>query len=55
MVRANEGFLEGNKIHLYGNVAITNIYGNIFGEQAVLDLDTGNASIKKSSGVVERK
>lgn len=54
VVRANSGFFEKQKIYLSGNVVIANEYGEIFGNQAELDLETGDVSIKASSGVVQK-
>lgn len=40
------------KVEAYGNVIISREIGDIFGEKAELDLNTGMISINKSSGVV---
>lgn len=42
----------GGKVVAYGNVIISRDIGNVFGERAELDLETGKVSIRKSSGVV---
>jgi lipopolysaccharide export system protein LptA len=44
--------LKGNKVTVHGNVAISNVGGDVFGDVAVLDVDTGDVSVSKSSGVI---
>jgi lipopolysaccharide assembly outer membrane protein LptD (OstA) len=51
-IRANSGVLSGNKVTVRGNVAISNASGDVFGDVAVLDVDTGDISVSKSSGVI---
>ncbi|MDR2267828.1 MAG: LPS export ABC transporter periplasmic protein LptC [Holosporaceae bacterium] len=51
-IRADSGVLKGNKVTVRGNVAISNANGDVFGDVAVLDVDTGDVSISKSSGVI---
>lgn len=46
-------YKNSNKVIALGNVVISKEQGDIFGEEAELDLNTENVVIKKSSGVVE--
>jgi lipopolysaccharide export system protein LptA len=51
-IRANKGILENDLIRVFGNVAISNEHGNVFGSAATLDTKTGDVSLDKSSGIV---
>ncbi|GHU16981.1 hypothetical protein FACS189472_03230 [Alphaproteobacteria bacterium] len=51
-IRSSSGVLRDNKIMASGSVAISSPEGDIFGETAVFDINTGGISVSKSSGVV---
>lgn len=46
-------YKNSNKVIASGNVVISKEQGDIFGEEAELDLNTENVVVKKSSGIVE--
>lgn len=51
-MKSNSGVLKNNKIIAHGNVVISHCNGNIFGDNAELDLITNSISIKNSNGVL---
>ncbi|GHU11244.1 hypothetical protein FACS189449_02300 [Alphaproteobacteria bacterium] len=51
-IHSNRGVLRDNKVTAFGNVVISRPDGDVFGETAVFDVNTGNISIDKSSGIV---
>ncbi|MDR1362277.1 MAG: LPS export ABC transporter periplasmic protein LptC [Holosporaceae bacterium] len=52
-IHADSGVLNGSKVTVCGNVTISNPDGDVFGDVAVLDIENGDVSIHKSSGVVD--
>ena len=54
VVKANHAvYKDSNKVIASGNVVISKEQGDIFGEEAELDINTENVVVKKSSGIVE--
>jgi hypothetical protein len=53
IIKAREGVLKGDKIDVFGDVAISGEQGNIFGNAATLDLKSGDIFIDQSSGVLD--
>ncbi|MDR2723850.1 MAG: LPS export ABC transporter periplasmic protein LptC [Holosporaceae bacterium] len=51
-IRAQEGIFNGEKIKVIGNVIISEKQGNIFGNNATLNLKTDDISIDKASGII---
>lgn len=51
-IRANYGTMKDQKIYLSENVVISGEHGDIFGETAELDMNTGKVMITKSSGII---
>jgi lipopolysaccharide export system protein LptA len=52
IIKSKKGILKGNKASVFGNVVISGANGDVFGESAVLDIDTGSIAIEKSCGIV---
>ncbi|MDR2681620.1 MAG: LPS export ABC transporter periplasmic protein LptC [Holosporaceae bacterium] len=52
IIRSNRGILRDNKISAFGDVVISSADGDVFGDTAVFDIDTGSIFIDKSSGIV---
>jgi lipopolysaccharide export system protein LptA len=52
IIRSKRGFMKGNKVSVFGNVVISSANGDVFGESAVFDIDTGSISVEKSCGIV---
>lgn len=52
VIRANSGIFKDGIVSVCGNVSVLNEYGNIFGEKAALNLNTGEMTVEKSSGVI---
>jgi hypothetical protein len=40
-------------MRVFGNVAVSGAHGNVFGDEATLDMKTGDISMKRSDGVVD--
>jgi hypothetical protein len=51
-IRANRGIFRNEKITAHGNVVITGKNGDIFGDTAVLDINTGGVMMSNCSGIV---
>lgn len=52
VIRANSGIFKDGIVSVCGNVSILNEYGNVFGEKATLNLNTGKMAVDRSSGIV---
>jgi lipopolysaccharide export system protein LptA len=51
-IRAENGVFSNEKIVARGNVVISSRHGDVFGDVAVLDINTGNVTMDNFSGVV---
>ncbi len=52
IIRANSGTFKDGIVNAYGNVAVISDNGDVFGDNATLNTETGEVSINKSSGIV---
>lgn len=52
VIQANSGIFKDGIVNVSGNVSILSEYGNILGEKATLNLNTGEMTVNKSSGIV---
>ncbi len=52
IIRANSGTFKDGIVNAYGDVAVISDNGDVFGDKATLNTETGEVSISKSSGIV---
>lgn len=52
IIHANSGKLKKHIVNVNGNVEILSDHGNIFGSAATLNMETGEISVRQSSGIV---
>jgi LPS export ABC transporter protein LptC len=52
-IRADRGIRRGDLMRVFGNVAVSGAYGDVFGDEATLDMKNGSISMKKSGGIVD--
>ena len=52
IIRANSGTFKDGIVKAHGNVAVISDNGDVFGDNATLNIETGEVSINKSSGIV---
>lgn len=55
IIKAHSGTMKNQKIYLSGDVKISGEHGNIFGESAELDMNTGRVILTKSSGMINER
>jgi lipopolysaccharide export system protein LptA len=51
-IHAHRGTFKGDRINVSDTVEISGKYGNIFGDAATLNMETGDVSVNKSNGIV---